>query len=279
MREIFLCSICNVSSGGCAEDCAYCTQSAKYGAVIEKYKRKPIEMIVEEAMRASRRGALGFCLVTSGRGLDDPKTLYITEAARAIRKAEIPLHLIGCCGRANREQLRALKESGIDSYNHNLETAKSFFPTICSTHSWEERYETNELAAEVGLGLLVGGIFGLGESDAQRLEFLHAVQTLKPHTVPLNFYIPNPALPLGDTVLSREEALECVRLARGYFPEARVMVAGGREVVFGTDQRELFMAGMDAIVLGDYLTTKGSSPERDLEMIASYGLEVAKLCH
>ncbi len=157
MQEIFLCSICNVSSGSCAEDCAYCTQSAKYNAEIDKYKYKPIPQILEEAKRASKNGALGFCLVTSGRTLDSKRTEYIAEAARAIVKEGLHLHLIGCNGIADVESLVELKNAGIASYNHNLETSQNFFSNICTTHSVEERFQTQltgyERARETTRGL------------------------------------------------------------------------------------------------------------------------------
>ncbi|MDE7174641.1 MAG: biotin synthase [Helicobacter sp.] len=278
MNEIFLCSICNVSSGSCAEDCAYCTQSAKYNAEIDKYKYKPIPQILEEARRASENGALGFCLVTSGRTLDSKRTEYIAEAARAIVKEGLHLHLIGCNGIASVEALTELKNAGIASYNHNLETSQNFFPKICTTHNFKERYETCENTLKAGLGLCSGGIFGLGESWQDRMDLLYALQTLKPHSSPINFFIPNPALPLSQEILSQEEALECVRLAREYLPNARLMIAGGRERVFGKEQKALFECGINAVVLGDYLTTKGNTPKEEVERIKSYGYGIATSC-
>ncbi len=278
MKEIFLCTISNVSSGSCAEDCAYCTQSAKYNAEIERYKFKPIEQIVFEAKEAVKNGALGFCLVTSGRNLDDKRVEYISRAARAIVNEGLYLHLIGCSGIASKDSLRELRESGIASYNHNLETSKNFFPQICTTHSFQERYETCENALEVGLGLCSGGIFGMGESWQDRLDLLHALQTLKPHSSPINFFIPNKALPLKQEIMGEEEALECVRLAREYLPEARLMIAGGRERVFGENQKALFECGINAVVLGDYLTTKGNTPKEEVARIKSYGYGIATSC-
>lgn len=278
MSPIFLCTICNVSSGSCAEDCAYCTQSAKYNADIDRYKYKPIPQILEEAKRASENGALGFCLVTSGRNLDSKRTEYIAEAAREIVKSGLHLHLIGCSGIASVESLMELKKAGIVSYNHNLETSQNFFPKICTTHSFAERYETNENALKAGLGLCSGGIFGLGESWQDRIDLLSALRTLNPHTTPINFFIPNPALPLSQEILSQEEALECVKLAREYLPNARLMIAGGRERVFGDNQKMLFECGINAVVLGDYLTTKGNTPKDEVERIKSYGYEIATSC-
>ena len=278
MQEIFLCTICNVSSGSCAEDCAYCTQSARYHADIERYQYKPIPRILEEAHRASKNGALGFCLVTSGKELDSKRTGYIAQAAREIMRAGLHLHLIGCSGIASTEALIALKEAGIASYNHNLETSRNFFPKICTTHSFTERLQTCENTLKAGLGLCSGGIFGMGESWQDRMDLLSALQTLKPHSTPINFFIPNQALPLGKEILSREEALECVKLAREYLPNARLMIAGGREVVFGEDQKELFECGINAVVLGDYLTTKGNKPQEEVERIKSYGYGIATTC-
>lgn len=278
MQEIFLCTICNVSSGSCAEDCAYCTQSAKYNADIERYKYKPIPQILEEAKRASENGALGFCLVTSGRELDNKRTEYIAQAARAIVDSRLHLHLIGCSGIASVEALKELKSAGIASYNHNLEASRNFFPKICTTHSFEERYETCENALKAGLGLCSGGIFGMGEGWQDRMDLLYALQTLNPHSVPINFFIPNPALPLTQEILSQEEALECVKLAREYLPNVRLMIAGGRERVFGENQKALFECGINAVVLGDYLTTKGNTPKDEIERIKSYGYGIAISC-
>lgn len=278
MQEIFLCTICNVSSGSCAEDCAYCTQSAKYNANIERYKYKPIPQILEEAKRASENGALGFCLVTSGRELDSKRTEYIAQAAREILDSKLHLHLIGCSGIASVEALVELKNAGIASYNHNLEASRNFFPKICSTHSFEERYETCENVLKAGLGLCSGGIFGMGESWQDRMDLLYALQTLNPHSAPINFFIPNLALPLTQEILTQEEALECVKLAREYLPNARLMIAGGRECVFGENQKELFECGINAVVLGDYLTTRGNTPKEEVERIKGYGYGIATSC-
>ena len=278
-KEIFLCSICNISSGSCAEDCGFCTQSAKHHADIMRYKYKAIEQIVLEAKNATNYGALGFCLVTSGFGLDDKKLAFVCEAARAVR-AELPgIHLIACNGIANLEQLKTLKDAGVNSYNHNLETSKRYYEKICTTHSWEERFQTCLAVKESGLHLCSGGIFGLGESKEDRESFIESIKELSPATMPLNFYHPNPALPLQANPLSEEEALEIITRVRKALPETMLMVAGGREITFKSRQSDIFAAGADAIVIGDYLTTKGQAPTEDLEMIRSLGYEIAKSCH
>ena len=278
-KEIFLCSICNISSGSCVEDCGFCTQSAKHHADIQRYKYKPIEQIVTEAKNASSYGALGFCLVTSGLGLDDKKLAFVCEAARAVREALPSIHLIACNGLATLEQLKVLKEAGVDSYNHNLESSQSYYGKICTTHSWEERFQTCLHVKEAGLFLCSGGIFGLGESKEERTSFIQSIKELSPATMPLNFYHHNPALPLKANPLSEEEALEIIKEVRAALPQTMLMVAGGREITFKNRQCDIFAAGADAIVIGDYLTTKGQAPTEDLEMIRSLGYTIATHCH
>ncbi len=278
-KSIFLCAISNISSGSCAEDCGFCTQSAHHHANIERYKYKPIEQIVFEAHNATKNGAIGFCLVTSGLGLDDKKLAFVCEAARAVR-AELPdIHLIACNGLATIEQLSVLKDAGINSYNHNLESSESFYNTICTTHSWQERYQTCLNVHAVGLSLCSGGIFGLGESKEERTAFIQSVKSLAPDTMPLNFFIQNPALPLKAEPLSEKEALDIIKEVRAALPNTRLMVAGGREITFTSADCDIFEAGADAIVIGDYLTTKGELPERDRSMITHLGYEIATLCH
>ena len=277
--KVYLCAISNISSGVCAEDCGFCTQSTKYKADIPRYKYKAIETIVEEAKKAKAAKAIGFCLVTAGKGIDDKILDFVCQAARAVKKEVPDISLIGCNGTANLEQLRELKKSGIDNYNHNLETARSYYPTICSTHSWDERYQTCLNAKEAGLSLCTGGIFGLGESQAQRQEFIEQIASLDPMSVPVNFFHPNPALPLPQKVMDKEEALALIRRVRAALPKAMVMVAGGRELVFGQDWPKILEAGANAIVIGDYLTTKGERPDKDLETLQTLGYEIASSCH
>lgn len=276
-KKVFLCSISNIASGTCLEDCKFCTQSVRYSAEIERYSRKEIETIVEEAKRLHNLGALGFCLVTAGKGLTDKTLKYMLEVTERV-KSEVPqLNLIACNGTATKDQLKELKSAGIDSYNHNLETAKEFYPEICTTHSWEERYETCENVKEVGLNLCTGGIFGMGESEKERESFIDSILSLEPTSIPLNFYHHNPALPLKPNPLSPQDGLDIITSVRNRF-SGRLMVAGGRESLFRDRQGEIFEAGANAIVIGNYLTTKGQESHKDLEMLTSLGLEIAKNC-
>ena len=200
-NQIYLCAISNIESGTCNEDCKFCTQSVKYKADIQRYRRKEIEEIVIEAKRARENKAVGFCLVTAGTGLDDKRLDYVCRAADAVHKAVPDISLIACNGIATYEQLKELKKHGIENYNHNLETAREFYSEICTTHSWDDRYNTCLDAKKAGLYLCTGGIFGLGETQANRVSMLESIASLEPMSVPINFFHPNEALPLVKNLL------------------------------------------------------------------------------
>lgn len=278
-NKIYLCAISNIESGTCNEDCKFCTQSVKYKADIQRYRRKEIDEIVKEAVKARQNRAIGFCLVTAGTGLDDKRLDYVCRAAHAVKK-ELgdELSLIACNGIATYEQMLELKKHGIENYNHNLETAREFYHEICTTHSWDERYETCLNAKKAGLQLCTGGIFGLGETQENRISMLESIASLEPMSVPINFFHPNAALPIVENPLSKEEAFELVELARKYLPNQMLMVAGGREVMFGEDQYNVFKHGANAVVVGDYLTTAGNSAQADIEAIEALGYEIALDC-
>jgi biotin synthase len=278
-KEIFLCAINNVLSGTCLEDCKFCTQSVRYHANIERYNYKKISQIVEEAKKAKAHGALGYCLVTAGKGLDDKKVDFVARTAQAIKKEVQGLNLIACNGTANKEQLLHLKKHGIDSYNHNLETSERYYADICSTHPWSERYETCENVKSVGLALCSGGIFGMGETLDDRDELLKAIASLSPESTPLNFYHPNPALPIKSRNIELDEAIEIIKKARNLLGDkSLLMVAGGRELLFTGKEDLMFDAGANAIVIGNYLTTEGISEQSDQIMLDSLGYEVATTC-
>ncbi|MDP1784603.1 MAG: biotin synthase [Sulfuricurvum sp.] len=275
-QKIFLCSICNINSGTCNEDCKFCSQSVKYKADIERYKQKPMDQILEEARKLESLGALGFCLVTAQKGLDDKTLEFVCNVATTLKREVPRLRLIACNGTASIEQLIELKHSGISAYNHNLETSRAFYPEVCTTHPWDERYETCENVNSVGLKLISGGIFGMGETQEDRLSMLHSLKELNPVSVPLNFYHHNPALPLNPSPLTVDESLELIKLSRAILSNAdRIMIAGGREITFKERQHEIFEAGANSIVLGNYLTTAGRDAHTDLQMLQKLGLMVA----
>jgi len=277
-KKILLCAISNVQSGNCAEDCAFCAQSAKYKTGVDAFKFKEPSEVVQEAKKARASGAVGFCLVTSGFGLDNKKTDYLASLAAAVKQEVDGLFLIASAGIAGTDELKELKRAGVDSYNHNLETSREFYPSICTTHSWEERFSTCENAKSANLMLCAGGIFGLGESKEDRDSLLASLKSLSPMSSPLNFYHPNPALPIKECSVGTDEALNIIKQAKKELENTVIMIAGGREHVFGERQVEIFDAGCDSIIIGDYLTTCGQEPTSDYELLKKAGLEALSEC-
>lgn len=279
-KTIYLCAICNIESGTCGEDCKFCTQSVRYKADIERYKRKEIDQIVSEAKQARANKAIGFCLVTAGKGLDDKRLEFVCQAAHAVKKEDLGLKLIACNGTASLEQLLELKKAGVDNYNHNLETSRAFYPTICTTHTWDERYETCQNVNKSGLKLVSGGIFGLGETQEDRISMLEALESLNPMNVPINFFHPNEALPIVKNSIDRKTAFELIELTRKMIPNAhKIMVAGGRELMFKEDQFKIFEHGANSIVIGNYLTTTGNKASDDITQIEKLGYTIAHQCY
>ena len=278
-KKIYLCAICNVQSGTCNEDCKFCTQSVKYKANIQRYKEKPIEDILKEAYIAVSNKAIGYCLVTAGAGLDDKKVQFISTIAKAIKKELPDLNLIACNGIASLDHLKELKKAGINSYNHNLESSKEFYSSICTTHSWEDRYQTCLNIKSAGLNLCSGGIFGMGETQEDRVSMLKSIKELNPQSMPINFFHPNEALPLTKNSLSKQEALDLVKLSRETLGEdIMLMVAGGRESTLKEDQYKVFEYGANSIVIGNYLTTSGKIASKELEDLENLGFDISFQC-
>ncbi|GAB6045881.1 biotin synthase [Caminibacter profundus] len=273
---IYLCAISNIRSGACNEDCKFCTQSVKWGADINRYKEKSIEEIVNEAKLAKKNKAVGFCLVTSGKSLDNKTVEYVSRATKAILK-EVDINIIACNGVASRESLKELKKAGVKIYNHNLETSREYYTKICTTHSWEERFITCENVKSVGLRLCSGGIFGMGESKEDINSLIESLKKLDPNGIPINFFIENEKLPLKATH-NKKVAIDIIRNFRKNFPNSIIMLAGGREVVFGKEWLDGVKAGANSIIIGDYLTTKGEKPDKDLDILIKKGIEIANEC-
>ena len=275
-KPIYLCAISNIRSGICNEDCKFCIQSVKHKANILRYEKKEIKEIVNEAKLAKKNRAGGFCLVTSGKDLDDKTLEYVCKAAKAVLK-EVDITIIACNGTAEKEKLQELKKAGVKIYNHNLETSREHYPNICTTHSWDERFLTCENIKSVGLWLCCGGIFGIGESKEDINSFINSLKTLKPEGIPVNFFIEHQSLPLKASH-NKKYALEIIKQIASEFSESIIMLAGGREKVFGENYIEALKAGANSIVIGDYLTTDGEKPDKDLEYLLKEGFEIADEC-
>ena len=274
--EVEVESILSAKTGGCPEDCHFCSQSGRFPTTVRPEPFLPTEQIVEAARRSEAQGATEFCIVLAVRGPDDHIMDRTLDAVGAIR-ANTSMNVACSLGILTRPQAEALAQAGVHRYNHNLETARAFFPEICTTHTWEERYETCLLVQELGMELCSGGIMGMGETPEQRVDFAFELRELGPCEIPLNFLNPRPGTPLGDRPLMRPlEALRCIAIFRLVHPGALIRYAGGREVTLRELQATGMLAGVNAIIIGNYLTTLGRSPGDDLRMLADLGMPVKR---
>ncbi|MCA1832708.1 MAG: biotin synthase BioB [Actinomycetota bacterium] len=275
--EVEVESILSVKTGGCPEDCHFCSQSGRFETSVIPEPFMPLEDILEAAKRSAETGATEFCIVLAVRGPDDHIMEKTLEAVDAIRES-VGINVACSLGILTREQAKDLAAAGVHRYNHNLETARSFFTRIVTTHTWEERYETCQLVRELGMELCSGGIMGMGETWEQRVDFAEELRALEPHEVPINFLNPRPGTPLqGRAVLSPLDALRCIALFRLMMPSTVLRYAGGREVTLREMQATGLLAGINALIVGNYLTTLGRAPEEDLAMLADLGMPVKRL--
>ncbi|HEY5258700.1 MAG TPA: biotin synthase BioB [Candidatus Baltobacteraceae bacterium] len=264
----------NAKKGGCSEDCNFCSQSARYASDVDPEPLSSVEGFVEAARAAHARGAGEFCVVVAVRGPSNKLIERVCEATRAI-KAEMPLKVAVSLGILREDQLLPLAEAGVDKVNHNLETSRRYFPSVCTTHTYDERWETCLRVRAQGLELCCGGIVGMGEDLEDRIDFLSALQELQPEEVPINFLNPRPGTPFGDrSLVEPTEALRFVAMARLALPGALIRFAGGREVTLAGLQDLGMRSGASGLVLGNYLTTAGRGDEDDFAMLDRLGFEV-----
>jgi len=272
--EVEVESILSAKTGGCPEDCHFCSQSGRFETTVRPEPFLPTDQIVEAARRSELEGATEFCIVLAVRGPDDHIMERTLDAVAAIR-ANTQMQVACSLGILTRDQAEALQNAGVHRYNHNLETARAFFPKVCTTHTWEERYETCLLVKDLGMELCSGGIMGMGETPEQRVDFAFELRELGPAEIPLNFLNPRPGTPLQDRpLLSPLEALRCIALFRLVHPSAIIRYAGGREVTLRELQATGMLAGVNAIIIGNYLTTLGRTPSDDLRMLADLQMPV-----
>ena len=269
-------SILSAKTGGCPEDCHFCSQSAQFDSPVKATPFLDADEIVKAAEETAGFGASEFCIVLAVRGPDDRIMEQVLAAVAALH-ASTSLRVACSLGILTGQQAAALAAAGIHRYNHNLEAARSYFPSICSTHTWEERRETCRLVREVGMELCSGGIVGMGESLRQRVELAFELRELGPREVPVNFLNPRPGTPMQDRPLVPAlEAVKTIALFRLVMPDAVIRPAGGREVILRDLQALGMLAGANALIVGNYLTTLGRAPEDDLRMLADLGMPIGR---
>jgi biotin synthase len=264
----------NAKKGGCSEDCHFCSQSARFASDVEPETLASVEGFVAAARDAFERGAGEFCIVVAVRGPSERLLERVCESVRAI-KAELPLKVAVSLGILREDQVAQLVAAGVDKVNHNLETSRRYFPSVCTTHTFDERMDTLQLVRGAGLEVCCGGIIGMGETSDDRIDFLCTLQELAPEEVPINFLNPRPGTPFQDrSLVEPVEALRFVAMARLALPRALVRFAGGREITLQGLQDLGMRSGASGIVLGNYLTTGGRSDQDDFAMLERLGFEV-----
>ena len=271
--DVKICSIVNAKSGRCVEDCSFCAQSSSFQTDAPETELMSVEEMVAAAKEAEAFGANEFSIVASGTKMDDRKEL--DKVIAAVRRIKAETKLETCCslGLMELDDLKELKAAGLDRCHHNLETAASFFNKIVTTHTYEDEVKAVQNAKEAGLQVCVGGIFGMGETFAQRVELAFSIRELGTQSLPINFLKPIDGTGLDHLeTIEYYDALKPIALLRLVLPKIDLFVCGGREEVMTDKQEQLFSAGANGILGGNYLTTKGQDPKRDIEMIRSLGL-------
>ena len=272
-----LCSIINAKSGRCPENCAFCAQSSAHTTNVQVYPLVDEEELVRCAKSAEKNGARCYGIITSGTGIKPGKELeQICRSLRRI-KAETSIEPSCSLGIMDFDTAMLLKQAGMETYHHNLETSRSFFPSVCTTHAYEDDVETVRAAKRAGLKVCCGGIFGLGESFAQRIELAETLRELNVDTVPINFLNPVEGTRLAEAdFLTPMECLKIIAIYRFLLPEKSLTVCGGREKNLRELQSWIFLAGASGMMTGNYLTTPGRAPELDKQMLTDLELTVER---
>ncbi len=269
--------IISLKTGGCPEDCHFCAQSGLFASPVRS-AWLDIPSLVEAAKQTAKSGATEFCIVAAVRGPDERLLAQVAAGIEAIRN-EVEIHIACSLGMLTQEQVDRLAEMGVHRYNHNLETARSFFTNVVTTHTWEERRDTLAMVREAGMEVCCGGILGMGETLEQRAEFAADLAALDPDEVPLNFLNPRPGTPFGDLeVMPAAEALKAVAAFRLALPRTMLRFAGGREITLGDlGAKRGILGGINAVIVGNYLTTLGRPAEADLELLADLQMPIKAL--
>lgn len=276
-EEVEVEGIISLKTGGCPEDCHFCSQSGLFESPVRN-AWLDIPALVDAAKQTQKTGATEFCIVAAVKGPDENLLSQLEQAVQAIQE-EVDINVAASVGILTQDQVDRLAKAGVHRYNHNLETARSHFPNVVTTHSWEDRAETLRMVAEAGMEVCCGGILGMGESLEQRAEFAQDLAALNPTEVPMNFLDPRPGTPFeGREPLAAKDALRAIGAFRLALPKTILRFAGGRELTLGDLGAEQgLLGGINAVIVGNYLTTLGRPAEQDLDMLGKIRLPIKAL--
>jgi biotin synthase len=269
--------IVSLKTGGCPEDCHFCSQSGQFTSPVRSVWLNLPEL-VKAAEQTRATGASEFCIVAAVRGPDERLMTQMREGVKAIHEA-VDIQVAASLGMLSQEQVNDLVDMGVHRYNHNLEAARSYFPQVVTTHSWEERWDTCQMVKDSGMELCCGGLVGMGESVEQRAELAAQLGDLEPHEVPLNFLNPRPGTPFGDLpIMDSKDALRTIAAFRLALPRTILRYAGGRELTLGDlGTRSGLLGGINAVIVGNYLTTLGRDPKEDLALLDDLQMPIKAL--
>lgn len=276
-EEVEVEGIISLKTGGCPEDCHFCSQSGLFESPVRS-AWLDIPALVDAAKQTRKTGATEFCIVAAVKGPDE-RLLEQLEHAVATIRSEVDINVAASVGILTQEQIDRLAKAGVHRYNHNLETARSYFPEVVTTHTWEERHETLRMVRDAGMEVCCGGILGMGETLEQRAEFAVDLQELDPTEVPMNFLDPRPGTPFaGREPMASSDALRAIGAFRLALPKTILRFAGGRELTLGDLGAEKgLLGGINAVIVGNYLTTLGRPAEQDLDMLGKIRLPIKAL--
>ncbi len=275
--EVEVEGIVSLKTGGCPEDCHFCSQSGQFTSPVRSVWLN-IPELVKAAEQTAATGASEFCIVAAVRGPDERLMSQMREGVKAIKEA-VDIEVAASLGMLTQEQVDDLVSMGVHRYNHNLEAARSYFPNVVTTHSWEERWDTCEMVRNSGMELCCGCLVGMGETIEQRAELAAQLAELQPDEVPLNFLNPRPGTPFGDLpLMDSKDALRTIAAFRLAMPRTILRYAGGRELTLGDlGTRDGLLGGINAVIVGNYLTTLGRDPEEDLALLDDLKMPIKAL--
>lgn len=273
-HRVTLCAIINARSGNCAMDCRFCSQSRHNHTPIDVFPFLPDAVLGERIRALAALPVARIGIVTSGAALGGDELDRLCNVIAALPE-QVRCRMCASLGRVPEQGLACLRAAGLTRFHHNLETSRTYYPHICTSQQWEQRRDTVLHAMKIGMSVCCGGLFGLGESWEDRVDFAFSLKAMDVRDVPMNFLHPHPQTPLAERVpLEAGEALRIIAVFRHILPTATLRICGGRPISLGSRQHEIFTAGANALMTGDYLTTHGLGIEQDLAMISAQGLEV-----